>query len=539
MRFKNKSLVTIILLIVGITSCDVDRLPETVISDPSFWASENDIQAAANYLYTYLPGLPVTSDIWSDDAVGLSPNSISDGTRLAPATDGSFNTPYRLIRAANNLIEKGPRVLDAGVETQIVESYIGEARFFRAWAYFSLLQRYGGVPLILETLSEDSPLLTASSASREEVIRAIYDDLDYAVKKLQEPENLTADKYGRISNTAALAFKSRVALFEGTRSKFHNYGDAIKHLTIAKNAAKAVIDSEQHDLFSSYFDLFQYEGEGRQNKENILVRKYGKSIDESITSHTTQRTLETGAASPTKVLADAFLMIDGLPLETSPMYEEPTNTVEVFKNRDPRMSHLFFKRGDSYIATQTVFDIPALTFHRTGFANRSYANITDWNNSRSYIDYPIIRYAEVLLNYAEATFELEDAISDEDLDLSVNKLRARVNMPNLTNSSVLSNNLNMREEIRRERRVELALQGFRYWDLIRWKTAEIELPKVMLGNIFFDEFGTEVIPDVNEENFILLQKSEDRFFDPSKDYLWPFPINELALNPNLKQNPNW
>ena len=97
----------------------------------------------------------------------------------------------------------------------------------------------------------------------------------------------------------------------------------------------------------------------------------------------------------------------------------------------------------------------------------------------------------------------------------------------------------MRNEIRRERRVELALEGFRYWDLIRWKTAEIELPKNVLGSYFFAEFGTSVIPLLTPDNYIIAQKASVRKFDPSRDYLWPFPVNELALNQNLKQNPNW
>jgi hypothetical protein len=145
------------------------------------------------------------------------------------------------------------------------------------------------------------------------------------------------------------------------------------------------------------------------------------------------------------------------------------------------------------------------------------------------------------LIYAEATYELEGGISDADLNLSINLLRQRasVAMPKLTNTFVATNGLDMRTEIRRERRVELALEGFRYWDLIRWKIAETELPKDVLGSYFFPEFGTSVIPLLNAQNFIIAQKSTVRQFNASRDYLWPFPINELALNPNLKQNPNW
>lgn len=183
--------------------------------------------------------------------------------------------------------------------------------------------------------------------------------------------------------------------------------------------------------------------------------------------------------------------------------------------------------------------MPNLSFQRTGFANRRYANLTDWQNSRSYIDYTIIRYAEVLLNFAEATYELNGSITDDELDGSINLLRQRAGVAQLSNAFASANGLDMLAEIRRERRVELALEGFRYWDLMRWKTAEDILPQSVLGNYYYDEYGTDVTPNLTEDNIILLQAAENRSFDPDRDYLWPLPINELGLNPALEQNPNW
>ncbi|GGF18115.1 RagB/SusD family nutrient uptake outer membrane protein [Echinicola rosea] len=540
MKYNIKNIAAILLvLLVGITSCDVDRLPETQLSDPAFWRNENDLKLASNYLYTYLPSIPVTSDVWSDDAFGTSANSISDGTRIAPATDGNYNNAYSLIRAANNIIEKAPRAIENGVDPQVVDRYLAEAKFFRAWAYFRLVKRYGDVPLILTTLSEDAEELYAPAALRAEVLEVVYDDLDEGAQYLPAPSELASGDYGRLTNTAALAFKSRVALFEGTRAKYHGYGDPEFHLTLAKEAAEACMNAGEHALLNVYFDIFQYEGEGPGNKENILVKQYGVNVSESIVSHTTQRTLETGAANPTKALADAYLMEDGLPTDKSPLYATPESILEVFENRDPRMLDTFFKEGDEYIGTQPVFNVPNLSFQRTGFANRRYANLTDWQNSRSYIDYTIIRYAEVLLNYAEATYELNGNITDEELNSSINLLRQRAGVAQISNSFVNANGLDMLEEIRRERRVELALEGFRYWDLIRWKTAEDILPRTVLGNYYFDEYGTDVTPNVNEDNIIVLQEAENRSFDPDRDYLWPLPINELGLNPALEQNPNW
>ncbi len=534
-------IIALMFILAGFSSCDLDRLPETSLTDPSFWKSEADLKAAANYLYTFLPGLPVTNDVWSDDAFGTSSNEISDGTRLTPGSDGFYGTQYRLIRAANNIMEKSTQMEKEGIAQEVIVRYVAEAHFFRAWAYYELFRRYGGVPLILTTLNEDSPILQKTQASREEVLMVIYDDLDFAAEILPLPSNLEPSNYGRITRMAALAFKSEVALFEGTRSKFHGYGDPIKNLNLAKEAASIVINSGEHGLFDSYYQLFQYEGEGMQNRENIIVKIYGSGIDDPIVFHNSQRNLEQGAANPTKALADAYLMTDGLPIDKSPLYGKPESINAVFEKRDPRMSYTFLKEGDEYIGTQLKFLRPSLSFQKTGFANRRYINPNDWDNQKSFIDYPILRYAEVLLNYAEATYEIDESISDDDLDKSINKLRDRsgVGMPSLTNGLVDANGLRMREEIRRERRVELALGGQRYWDLMRWRTAEIELPKAVLGNYYFNEFGVQVIPPVNAENYILLQTADRRSFDSSKGYLWPFPTDQIALNPALKQNPGW
>lgn len=539
MKSKFKYILSTCLLFLGMTACEVDRLPETSISDETFWRSETDLIAATNYLYTFIPAFN-NEDVWSDDAIGLTANNISDGSRLAPATDGNYTNPYVLIRAANNIIEKAPRA-SANTSAAVIDRYVAEARFFRAWGYYSLVQKYGNVPLILKILDDTSSELTAPANTREEIISQIYQDLDFAASKLPTMAALGTGNFGRISNTGALAFKARVALFEGTRSKFHNYGDSKKHLTLAVAAAKAVIDSRQHSLFANYFNLFQYEGEGLQNKENIIVKQYGVSLIDRVLVHTYYRgTIENGNKNPTKSLVDSYLMSDGLPTTKSPLYKAPVKSTDVFVNRDERLSQTVMKAGDPYIFTKKVFDIANIVFQKTGFCFRKFSNIDDWNTQASSIDRPVLRYAEVLLTYAEAKYELNETISDADLDLSINLLRTRGKIAKLTNAFVTTNGLNMRDEIRRERRIELAQEGHRYWDLIRWKTAEIELPKPVLGNFFFKtEFGANTPAVLTPDGFILVTAANFRKFDPAKDYLWPLPLNEISLNPNLKQNPNW
>ncbi|AOW08580.1 RagB/SusD family nutrient uptake outer membrane protein [Flavobacterium gilvum] len=550
MKTKNKTLFAVLFLITAMISCDTDRLPETAIADASYWKSESDLKMAANYLYTSLPNVSISADLMSDDSFGTASNSISDGSRNVPATDGNYNNNYGFIRAANKLIENAPKVLANGVAATNVNWYVGEAKYFRARAYYNLLQRYGGVPLILKVLDENSPELQAPQNTRDEVVNAIYADLDDAVSKLRTASVLSSTtyaSYGRISQTAALSLKAEVALFEGTRSKFHGYGDPIKHLTIARNAAKAVMDSKEHSLFNTasggntaYFNLLQYAGEGSGNKENILVNQYGKSVADVVVSHNTIAEIDNGRYGQTQSLVDAYLMKDGLPYTKSPLYVAPNATTtkakDLYTNRDPRMSDRFFKTGDPY-NIGVAFSVPN-SFMVSKYAYRGYFNDVDRAAGRSFIDYPITRYAEILLIYAEASFELNGTISDADLDLSINLLRARAAMPKLTNAFVTANGLDMRTEIRRERRVELSLEGFRYWDLIRWKTAEIELPKTVLGSYWYAEFG-KAPATLDSNSYIILQANTKRKFDPARDYLWPFPTNELGLNPNLKQNPNW
>ncbi|UIR55987.1 RagB/SusD family nutrient uptake outer membrane protein [Sphingobacterium sp. SRCM116780] len=562
----------------SIVSCKIDEIPETSMSDANFWNTVTDLRMAANYFYSTLPGLTsseVSMDNWSADAYpNTTGNSISDGSRVTPATSDDYD--YYKIYQANKLIEKSQQILDKGGDVTQVNWYVGEARFFRAMYYFEMLKRFGGVPLITKTMEVNDPDVYLPRASRDEVLQLIFDDIDYAASVLRTADELnTAKEYGRISKTGALAFKSRVALFEGTREKFHQYGNYKKHLTMAKEAAEAVINSGVHTLFTqqttgtngnimndAYFNLFQEAGDGRANKENIIAKVYGISRENSVISTPVQRYYEGNSIVPTQNFVDYYLMADGLPIDKSPLYQAPDKSMthaQYFNKKDPRMSFTLFKRGDEFISSSN-YTIPNASQQRSGYGIRKYANKNFWNLQASYIDRPVLRYAEVLLNYAEAVFELNENISDADLDKTINALRNRlpqinigtdanpnfVSMAKLTNAFVNANGLNMRNEIRRERKVELSFEGLAYWDLIRWKTAEIELPKTLLGSYLFSEYLTDPgqkwdasKTPVNDKNYIILQNASLRKFDPSKDYLWPLPTTEIAKNPKLEQNPNW
>lgn len=548
-----KRIIPFSIISIFFINCNLDYIPKNVLSDKSFWKSEDNLKDACNYLYTFLPNLAMNDDAMSDNAfgqVGDDLNKISAGTRIAPTSSSDeYNEFYQLIRAANNIIEKASKAKEFQVEQNVINRYLAEARFFRAWGYFQLVKRYGDVPMIMKTLNINSKELNNPATSAEIIYDSIYTDLDFASSNLPTASELGSGGYGRISRGAALSFKARVALFEGTREKFHQYGDPDKHLKMAVSASNEVIESQEYELYPNYFDVFQPEGNGYQNHENILVHQYGVGPNNVVLKHPTNiwGAINGGESSPTKSLVDSYLMMDGLPIEKSPLYSKPVISTDIFKNRDPRLDATVFKIGDPFVIEGgfgPFYRAYSLLNSqvRTGYMQRKFFNRLDYNiNPGSYNDFPIIRYAEVLLIYAEATYEFNGYITDQQLDKSINLLRDRVNMPHLTNEFVKRNGLEMRHMIRRERRDELALEGFRYWDLIRWRTAENILPKAVLGSYYFDDLfaNATVKYNLTQDSIIIVQEASVRKFDPNKDYLWPIPIDQLALNPNLNQNPGW
>lgn len=524
-----------------ISSCELDLYPESNLSDAAFWNSDQNFEQACNRLYTFLgaAGGPQVflyryDDNRSDFAIGKGADEVSSGSRVAPATSSDWSIPYQLIFTANNIIEKTEKV---DFDT---DRWKAEAKFFRAYAYYELVIRYGGVPLILRVLDIDAPEFEEGRTDKETVIEQIYEDLDYAADNLPNFIELGENQYGRVSRSAALALKSRVALYFGTHQKYHKWGQPNQHLSISISSAEAVMN-EGHELFTEkpYYYLFQYDGEGFANKENIFALIYGENLSNSIRSHNIGRQLENGFSNVSRYMVDLYLCTDGLPFDKSPLAEYPeVDHLSIFKNKDPRMDASIFKEGDPF-GNPSTYNQLTTSYCITFFAGRKYSIVADWSSGQSYVDYAVIRYAEVLLNYSEAKFELNGSISDDELDKSINLLRDRVGMPKLTNDFVIANGLDMLTEIRRERSVELAQEGFRYNDIIRWKIAEEVLPKAIIGATFFPELYREGL-NVTEDGYIQAQSAATRQFDVSKDYLYPIPINEISLSGGkITQNPNW
>mgnify|MGYP000869337401 FL=1 len=573
MNFKY-ILAAIIGLSFSFTGCNdmLDLKPINEISDADYWKTSDQFQLSANAYYNYLRSF---SDILNDSPHadrrgdfqydGAS-NTFSAGANTVGSTDSIWNTAYTRLREMNYLLAKAAEYS----KPDEIAVYVAEAKFFRAYIYFDLLQQFGGVPLILKPMEVSSDELQAPRNTRDEVVDQIIKDVEEAIAVLPLESAITAANKGRVSQGAAQAFLGRVALYEGTWQKFRNNATrANTLLDKAISSSAAIITSAQYTLYapavlgdSAQKYMFILEDEksnpaGLQkssNKEYILSNRYSYTLRQ-IRMNVTKATLG-NVYWLTKKFADMYLCQDGLPIEKSPLFKGYATTTSEYVNRDNRMRYTFMIDGRYYWDNHTpgarttwtgdAVDRASSRGIQNGATNSGYNN-QKWSSERSIndneeaYDYPVIRYAEVLLNYAEAVYERNGSITDADLDKSLNLVRNRVNktMPKLSNSFVSSNGLDMRTEIRRERNIELYFEGFRVDDLKRWKTAETELPMDLQGITWTGTQWATKWAGISSRivNGVFRLESGRTWAD--KNYLLPIPSQQIQLNPNLTQNPGW
>lgn len=553
------------------TSC-LDLEPKASLNDNLVWNNVSNYQLFANQFYGWTPdfniaiGDNVHSDNRSDLVCGSSVNTYSQGTNTIPTSDGNYTNAYKRIYYTNLLLKNAASFADPAS----IAVPVGEAKFFRAFAYFELLQIFGDAIIVTEPLDTDSEVLYGVRNNRSEVVDLIVKDLQEAAELLPE----TSSETGRLNKYIALSMLSRVALYEGTWQKFHTGGmDATGNtalstelLTIARDAADEVIKSNKYKLFyneilgeQSYRYMFTLE-DGAQcnpanlskadNTEYIFVKRH-RNGDK--TGYNLTHGMVGNACYVTRKMANLYLCSDGLPIEKSKVFKGYKGVTDEFQNRDSRMNNTMLYHGEQYWNNDGKW---RTTWTDADLADCLVANVRSgsgyqcqkWGTERKVEDYyesydfPIIRYAEVLLTYAEAVYELNGSISDVDLDYSLNLVRQRVNpdMPKLSNSLVTTNGLSMREEIRRERTVELVLEGHRIDDLKRWRTASVEMPMDQLGVLFtgtwFETNWNNPGKSVNADGVLVLYTSRSW---SDKLYLYPLPSDQLQLNPQLEQNPGW
>lgn len=553
MKIMKKTYLFLVSLIFIISSCSLEKLPEVDFTDETFWKSEKDIQTACNRLYYQLDGF--NHDTRSDESVGRATDPISAGNRSVPIFSNAWSNPYGKIFTANKIIDFAPRVPELTEDR--LNFWLAQAYFFRAYHHFDLVKKYGDVPLILKSFDnpKDSGIYIPRTP-REIVIQQCYKDLEFATKWLPKISN-KGIRWGDVTRSAALGLIVRIGLYEGTFGKYHNLNNEYKtHLKKSIEAAEALME-EGHDLYPDFQELFTFKGEEKNNKENIFVKIYGP-INAGTIVHGNSREMQ-NAITLTRQMVDLFLYEDGLPRHKSPnTVTNETSYNDVFIKRDPRLAMTIFKAGEKAYEDkeyQPLQNNPGFGYPiKKGFMQEEWAT-----NYKETVDKMLIRYAEILLSYAEALYEYNGSITNDQLDKTINKIRARAGLEaKLTNEFVTEHGLDMLEEIRRERTVELLDEGFRYDDIIRWKIAEKVLPIDIIGAKFVDDEapgtkrkniskfltdsegklnGVKVHDDVD---IYVIELANTRQFDPNKDYLYPIPKQEIIRSKNaVTQNPNW
>lgn len=590
MKKATNIIIGVFSLFLIFTSCNdsfLDRTPTTDIDDKSFWQTVNDLKVYNNGIYNaagdyntnmfYLGNAAVFESSYlstmaletqSDNfASKVSSHAIfvkiAAGQETVPSTETRGAWTWSFLRRCNIFLDNYHKAAISDNEKN--EYFLGEVLFFRAWFYLDKVQKYGDVPLALKTVTIDSDILFAKQTDRKIVMDSVLLDIDKAIKYL--PTSWPGNNSDRITKWTALALKSRICLYEGTFRKYHSLGDHEVYLKEAVKASKELIDSKKYEIYntgSPYKDfrtVFTSE-DLTGNPECIMVRVYAAPTH----VHNLSRYIVTQAAGATKDFVDDFLCIetDGTvkPIALSKIFNDKTYE-DALDNRDPRL-------------TQTILDPRKVQdiLH----TNHIYPNLTgmsgSWESPTGYHlikgyqyedeirgfngcinDYPIIRYAEILLNYAEAKAELEQ-MTEEDLNMSINEIRKRVGMPNLTLNPEMDPKYagegisSLLVEIRRERRVELSFENFRYQDLMRWKKGSY-LTKPVLGMRLEDsdrvagarfaqaKVTTVVMDGKKYLNAYAGTVYDKRTFEENKHYYHPIPINVKAKNPNLVQNPGW
>lgn len=540
---KNFHYLLLILVLAGCKKLDLE--PKDTLTDASFWKKPEDFQLAVNDLYFGLQGAHNYTDRNSDIAFGQGSDAVSNGSYQPAAVSTLWDDSYKRIRTANYVLQKAE---ESTIKSEL-DRWVGEAKFFRAYNYWNLVRSFGGVPKIDKVLDVVSEDLYKPRSTQAEIVDFILADLDDAAAKLPKESGLSGDDKGRVTQGAAQSLKARVALFQGTWAKYHNAGDAAKYLTAAVSAAEAVVGSGEYALYAgrgadSYKYLFILQGD--DSKEVILARRYyaGRA------THNWTRELWFHAMVPTKNLADQYLSKDGLPITQSALFKGYQTLTSEFEDRDPRMAMTFVVPGSEVLFEQGQWKAAFPGFSgspstRTGYMLRKFLDETkDAAEFKGEYDFKEFRYAEVLLILAEALYEKNGQISDADLNRTINVIRARVNMPALTNTFVTANGLNMLGEIRRERTVELAFEGFRRDDLRRWKQAETVMPKALRGVKFKGteyetRYGTVAGLQTDAEGNVVAEPTASRQFLP-KHYLDPIPLQQIQLTSGkLTQNPGW
>ncbi|MPR36029.1 RagB/SusD family nutrient uptake outer membrane protein [Salmonirosea aquatica] len=559
----SKVLLGITFLFASSCSDDfLDRIPTDSLNESNFWHNETELKQYANTLYQNFVGHStatsqsplVAADNQSDNMVPLNFDLVAAGKNIVPTSGGGWN--WTLIRSCNYFLA---RYNQTPISQEIKDKYAGEVRFFKAWDYYNKVVDFGDVPWLSKDLTTNSPELYAPRDSRVLVMDSLLATINTAIANLPTKGQAEA---GRINKDIALVLKARICLFEGTFRKYRGIAGSEKFLQEAIAASDQLINEQHYQVYSTgkpgsdYAALFN-SLDLSNNKEIIFYKAYETGLLGNATSWNIQ--LNNFNTSVSKSLVESYLAIDGKPISQSPLYMGDDSIQAEMKNRDPRLTQTVVYPGTGIQAGYGAAAIPGSGFSGVGIVPTGYQLAKYWVPDQTefvriqngILDAPIYRYAEVLLINAEAKAEMGQA-TQEVLDKTVNLLRKRVGMPPMVIGSLVKDQNSdfpeipvLLDEIRRERRVELAIEGLRYEDLVRWKAGRL-LNKPVLGMKFIQsQYPKAVVGSsifVNDEGYILPYANSlpgGRTFDETKNYFLPLPLDELGLNPNLTQNPGW
>lgn len=575
---KSRYYLILLLGMPAAVSCEdfLTRLPQDELTPETYFTTEAECQLYTNEFYNLFPE---GSGVYGETDDYIIPLQLSNeviGNRTVPSTSGSWN--WDRLRDINFFMEHSYQCEDENVRLQ----YEGLARFFRAYFYFEKVKRYGDVPWVDTPLAAEDPQLYKGRDDRKTVMQHILEDIDFAINNLPTARNVY-----RVTKWTALALKSRIFLFEGTFRKYHGLGDWESCLEEAVSAGEAFINTSGYTLYSTgsapYRDLFTLLES--DETEIILSRAYTASIGLVHDVNGRFTSISMGRPGIAKDVVNMYLMKDGSRFTDKAGYAT-MDFYEECQDRDPRLAQTIRTPGYTRIGS-AVPVAPDMAATMTGYQIIKYvgsATYDSYNTSEN--DLPIFRTAEVYLNVAEAKAEL-GTLTQSDLDLTVNRIRARAGMPSLDMAAanadpdgylmsestgytgVTGENTGVILEIRRERTVELIAEGFRYWDIMRWKAGKrFERPFYGMyfdgpGNYDLDRNGSVdfviyegTAPSAQEgvvymsleqanlsegtRGYLTCHGDIARHWDEGKDYLYPVPTDDIVLTEGaITQNPGW
>ncbi len=592
-KFINISI--LLSAVAMLSACDdfLTKEPETDLPPQTFFSSDKELELWSNRYYNQFSSPDDFLKTYADDYVASSLSSVARGTRT-PESENWGTGAWQYLRWINYQFAYDSNCSDEAVRTK----YRGVAHFFRAFFYFEKVKKYGDVPYYDYVISDtDWASLKKPRDSRGYVMYQVLKNLDNAYDML--PEAWPSNPMYHVSKYAALALKSRAALYEGTFRKYHNIEDeTVDGVTIsadwfleqAADAAKLIIESKKYSIYEKdakgvgpYRDFFVLED--ADPSETILGIRFANGDAVTVRHGLQFALLGNARISATRRFANHYLMADGSKVQDKEGYAT-MSYAESFKDRDPRMSQTLLAPGYKQIGQEDE-TVETLTSDLSGYSIIKFISDDSHNTATtSTTDWPLFRYPEVLLNYAEAKAEL-GTLTQDDIDLTVNAIRHRVGMGGLTmadaNSApdallagyypnvTKSDNTGVILEIRRERTIELVAEGFRQWDMLRWKEGQFLTPNAYehkgFEGIYFAGLGeidmngdnepdillyrgtkpstaltaynvdTDLTLSEGDHGYVLMYNTETYVWNEVRDYLWPIPeAQRIATGGALSQN---